>query len=72
MVYTRKSTRYATKSNMKGYKSITVKASDTSATVSKLSAGKKYYVTVYAYSEDSAGKKVYSKVSNKKSVKTKK
>ena len=64
--------RYATKSNMKGYKALAVSSSDTSATVSKLSASKKYYVVVYAFTTDSAGNKVYSKVSNKKSVKTKK
>ena len=64
--------RYSTKSSMKGAKKKTVKkASITSATIKKLKKGKKYYVRVYSYVTDSNGKTIYSKASNKKSIKIK-
>ena len=62
--------RYCGKSNMKGYKTKSAKASKTSLTVSGLSKKKKYYVQVAADKSDSTNAKVYS-TSAKKPVTTK-
>lgn len=64
--------RYATASNMKGAKTVTVKgAAKTSAKVAKLKGNKTYYVQVRSYKKVS-GKTYYSTWSTTKSVKTKK
>ena len=62
--------RYATRSSMKGAKTVTVKGySKTSKKVSKLKAKKKYYVQVRTY-KIVKSKKYYSSWSKKKAVKT--
>ncbi|MEE0707044.1 MAG: BspA family leucine-rich repeat surface protein [Adlercreutzia sp.] len=64
--------RYSTKKSMKGAKKVTVKdAKKTSAKVSKLKGGKKYYVQVRSYKKV-GGKTYYSSWSKAKTVKTKK
>lgn len=64
--------RYATVSNMKGAKTVTLSASTLSRTFKSLKKGKKYYFQVRAYKTDSTGKKIYGSWSAKKSVKIKK
>lgn len=62
--------QYSTKSNMKSAKSVTT--GKTTATIPKLSKGKKYYVRVRAYKKDSTGKKVNGKWSSVKNIKVSK
>ncbi|MBQ1682115.1 MAG: fibronectin type III domain-containing protein, partial [Agathobacter sp.] len=64
--------RYATVSNMKGAKTVTLSASTLSRTFKSLKKGKTYYFQVRAYKTDSTGKKIYGSWSAKKSVKIKK
>ena len=61
--------RYSLKSNMKSAKKLDAGSQKTSAVIKKLKANKRYYVQVYAYKTDSAGRKLYSKTSAKKKVK---
>lgn len=64
--------RYATASNMKGAKTVTVKgAAKTSAKVGKLKGGKTYYVQVRSYKK-AGSTTYYSDWSKTKTVKTKK
>lgn len=58
--------RYSTKSNMKSAKTVT--AASATATISKLTKGKKYYVQVRAYKKDSTGAKVTGSWSAKKTI----
>jgi hypothetical protein len=62
--------RYSTKKSMKGSKKVTVTSK--SKKITKLKAKTTYYVQVRAYAKTSTGKKVYSKWSTVKTVKTKK
>lgn len=59
--------QYAKKSNFSDAKTKKVGASKTSATISKLKKGKKYYVRIRAY-KITGGKKIYSTWSAKKSI----
>lgn len=62
---------YSLKFSMKGQKKLTVNGgSSTSKTVTKLKAGKNYYVRVRAY-KTVDGKKIYTKASTKKRVRVK-
>lgn len=64
--------RYSLKKSMKSAKTVTVKKAKTKKKkVSKLKAGKKYYVQIRTYKKV-GGEKIYSAWSKKKSVKTKK
>ncbi len=58
--------RYSTKSNMKSSKNVLAKTNK--KTLSKLKAGRKYYVQARAYKLDSAKKKVYGKWSKPKAA----
>lgn len=63
--------RYSTSSNMKGAKTVTIKNKKTVAkTITGLKANKKYYVQIRTY-KTANNKKVCSKWSSKKAVKTK-
>jgi hypothetical protein len=63
---------YSTSSSFKSAKSVTVtKNSTTSKVISKLTAGKKYYVKVRSY-KTIDGKKVYGAYSTVKTVTVKK
>lgn len=69
--YTGYQIQYSLKSNMTSSKTVTVtKASITSKKITKLKARKTYYVRVRCYKTE-LGKKVYSKWSTKKTVRTK-
>lgn len=59
--------RYATKSNMKSAKTVTV--TSLKKIISKLTKGKRYYFQVRAYKKDSTGAKVYGAWSTKKRCK---
>ena len=62
--------QYATSKNFKkGKKTVSVKKTVTKKTIKKLAAGKKYYVRVRSYRK-AGGKKLYSKWSAVKTVKT--
>lgn len=62
--------RYSTSSKMSNPKTVTIKNTTTSKSVSKLSKGKKYYVQIRTYKTVN-GTKYYSSWSTAKSVKTK-
>jgi hypothetical protein len=61
--------QYSLNKSMK--KSSVATSKSTTATIKKLTAGKKYYFRVRAYTVDGNGKKIYSKYSSIKSVKIK-
>jgi hypothetical protein len=63
--------QYSTSSNFKNAKTVTVKNSTTSKTISKLSGKKKYYVRIRTYKTVN-GTKYYSSWSKAKTVTTKK
>lgn len=62
--------RYSLKKNMKGAKYVTVKKSAKSKKIKRLKAKKKYYVQARTYTV-TGGKKIYSKWTKIKAVKTK-